>query len=62
MNINEEQNTEFTEPIGCKKEYIGEVCDDCPFNEFVLVGHPGGDSKRSVEKHHCDLGHWEDDF
>ena len=50
------------EPENCTKEYKEDTCDECPFNEYVMVGHPGGSRVHSVEKHHCELGHWEDDF
>jgi hypothetical protein len=50
------------EPSDCTKEYKEKTCDGCLFNEYVMVGHPGGSSGHSVEKHHCELGHWEDDF
>jgi hypothetical protein len=49
-------------PKECKQEYIKEVCDGCPLNEFTMVGHPGGSSTHSVEKHWCELGYWEEDF
>jgi hypothetical protein len=48
-------------PSYCKEDYTSE-CDDCPFRDFEMVGHPGGCSTQTVEKSHCELGFWEDNF
>jgi hypothetical protein len=50
------------EPDDCKKEYIEDICDNCPFKETKIVEHPGGNSRYSTESYWCDWGHWEDDF
>ena len=58
----EEVNKKQSQPEYCKKKYEEDVCEECPFNEYVLVDHPGGDRYRSAKKHHCEWGHWCDDF
>lgn len=52
----------LNEPSNCIKEYKKEVCDECVFNEYTLVPHPGGSGVHSVERHHCEWGYWEEDF
>lgn len=49
------------EPEYCQQKYTDE-CENCPFREFELVGHPGGVATANTEKYWCDWGHWEDDF
>jgi len=55
---------EKDEPDYCLFNYDEKACTNCPFNEFEMVGHPGGgcDGRVSVEKRHCELGYWKDDF
>ena len=57
-----ESNIDEINEIECKYKHIDSICDNCPFNNFELTSHPSGDSNYSVEKHYCDLGHWEDEF
>lgn len=51
-------------PEGCEEEYNEEICSSCEHNGFDMVAHPGGgcDGTRSVEKHYCGLGYWEENF
>lgn len=50
------------QPDNCPEEYKESPCDGCFFNEYNMVGHPGGSSFHTVEKRYCGWGHWEDDF
>lgn len=52
------------EPEDCLKKYNEKVCENCSFNGFEMVAHPGGgcDGRVSVEKHHCEWGYWKEDF
>ena len=50
------------EPENCTKEYTDDICPDCKFLKCERVSHPGGDSRSSVDKLSCGLGHWEDNF
>lgn len=53
-----------SEPEDCLKKYDEKVCENCSFNSFEMVGHPGGgcDGRVSVEKHRCEWGYWKEDF
>ena len=51
-----------SEPEYCKKEYIEDICNECPYRETKPVPHPGGDSRYTTESYWCDWGYWEDDF
>lgn len=51
-----------SEPDNCTKDYADDTCPDCEFLVCEQVSHPGGDSKSSVDKLSCGLGHWEDNF
>jgi len=62
MDQEKKVEIENNEPIGCTKEYIEDICIDCEYNQYVLVEHPGGSIYHSVEKHHCEWGHWKEDF
>ena len=46
----------------CLEEHSEKICDNCEFNNYNLVSHPGGSSYHSVKKHYCEQGFWEDDF
>ena len=46
----------------CPKEFVEKICDNCPYNDYEMVGHPGGSSVHSVKKHFCKLGNWTEDF
>lgn len=52
----------LSEPKDCIQDYKNDICDGCPFNEYVMVSHPGGSDTHQVEKHHCDWGYWKEDF
>jgi len=53
---------EQKEPIDCKMEYDEKICGECQWLDFIMVSHPGGSSYHQVEKHHCELGYWQEDF
>lgn len=46
----------------CTEEYDEEVCENCIFLEYDIVGHPGGESTQSVRQYYCSLGFWQEDF
>jgi uncharacterized alpha/beta hydrolase family protein len=52
------------DPEDCLKKYDEQICKNCSFNSFDMVGHPGGgcDGRVSVEKHYCELCYWKEDF
>lgn len=54
---------QIMEEIGCEKKYVDTKCDSCPFIDFEMVSHPGGEShSHKVERHWCTLDFWEERF
>lgn len=60
MNILEWEELQET-LILCEHEFDEEICNNCYFLNFEMVGHPGG-GKCTVERHYCELGFWKEDF
>ena len=56
------KSSSSNEPKGCQQEWVENICDNCEFNNYTMVGHPGGSSVHSAKKHYCKLGYWEEDF
>ena len=48
--------------ITCIEEYDDHLCFSCRFMASEPVGHPGGSSVHSVERHYCNLDFWREDF
>jgi len=52
------------EPKNCPKgkgDFDVTICEDCHLKACVEVSHPGG-GMGTVDKCHCELGYWADDF
>lgn len=49
-------------PSYCKEKWCENVCDECPFMEYEVVGHPGGENTQSTKQHFCAKGIWKEDF
>lgn len=49
-------------PSYCKEKWCENVCDECPFMDYEVVGHPGGENTQSTKQHFCAKGIWKEDF